>query len=168
MAKRPGAGFHQKLALGQIFRQHPHKQLGAYVGKRIADQPKGQRPDFVDPLAGSVQGIGFLVVAVGVKLRVGADIGAEDLYVAGKAGFGRHWFLGNHRCRRQTDQNYGHDDSVNDHFYPLSSISSGNSGMNSGAVKMVLITRLQPAVSWSPSSFYNRCSSARPGLLLGV
>jgi len=64
----PSAGFHKKLTLGHIFRQDTHKKLGAYVGKCIADQPQGQRPEFIDPFAGTVQGIGFLIVAVGVEL----------------------------------------------------------------------------------------------------
>ena len=100
----PGAGFYQKLALGHVFRQDTHKKLSAYFGKRIAEEPQRQRSEFVDPFAGSVQGIGFLVVAVGVKLGVGADIGAENLYVAGKTGFSRHWFLRNGcgRCQPET------------------------------------------------------------------
>ena len=78
----PGAGFYLELALGHVFRQDTQEKLGALFGKRIADQSKGQWPEVVDPLAGSVQRIGFPVVAVGAKLRVGADICAEYFYVA--------------------------------------------------------------------------------------
>ena len=77
-----GAGLYLELALGHIFRQDTQEKLGALFGKGVADESNGERPDFVDAIAGLIQGIGFFVIAVGVELGVGADICAEYLDVA--------------------------------------------------------------------------------------
>ena len=83
----PDTGLKLDLAFGHILRKDTHIKLGAYIGKGVTDQPQWKRPDFTDPVTGIVQGIGLFVFAVGVELRIGADIGGQYFYISREPGF---------------------------------------------------------------------------------